>query len=280
MFVWGLALSAHAAELEAGKIYGPGSTVSAKVFGVSLTVPKAWNGQIDGEHFVISQGIEGMVALRVDKVTLQEAKEFLSSPQDLGEGYFFRPNGTPKVSKDQVSVDCTIINGATQWPDETTIRVGKHGYGVGVIATGDPSVVDKVKGVGRQVVKSVKFKKPFVPKPGKSSGKWVSEVKGQKLYLFNTTSNTTSRTTITACADGSFVRDRESSGSTQDVMDTAWASYAGASQYQGKWSVVGDKLHLFYNDGDKQTYALTKNEEGHFLMDGDRWLREEATDCR
>ena len=142
------------------------------------------------------------------------------------------------------SVACTITHGSTTWPGEATIVIGPHGIGVGVIATASKSQFEAVKNVGRLVAKNTSFKKPFVPKPGKSSGKWVSKIAGHALQSYGGSS-----------------------------------SYDGSSRYYGKWSVAGAKLRLFYNDGDRAEFKLSTNDAGHFLMNGERWLRADG-ECR
>ena len=78
---------AFAEELQVDRVYASGTTVGSKVLGISLKVPKGYEGSVGGEFFVLSRGEEAMVAVTAEEATLAQAKAYLSSPQDLGEGY-------------------------------------------------------------------------------------------------------------------------------------------------------------------------------------------------
>ena len=162
------------------------------------------------------------------------------------------------------------------------VAIDHDGIAVGVISTATGAKFGSVQKLGRGLVRSIKLTKPFVPKPGKSSGPWVNQLVGNVLHSYDTrsglNSGTSSKTTITLCANGNFSRHFSSSGySGPSWPDTVSVSYAGSSQYFGKWSVVGSRLHLFYNDGDKDNYELSTNEAGNFLMNGARWLKAPAS---
>lgn len=269
-----------AEELQTDKVYKSGATVTSKMLGLSVQVPKGWKGSVDGEFFVLTRGEDSLVAISAEPATVADATAFLSTPQDLGNGYYLTPTSSPVTKQNNVSVDCTITQGLTTWPGETNIRVGKHGVAVGVIATATKAKFAGVQKVGRSMVRSIKLKKPFVPKPGKSSGPWVNQLNDAMLRSYGNRSSydssSSSRTSITLCSGGQFAWHHSGSGFSN--ADTVSVSYAGNSRYYGKWSVVGSKLHLFYNDGDKDEYQLSTNEQGHFQMNGDRWLKVDG-DC-
>ena len=272
---------AFAEELQVDRVYASGTTVGSKVLGISLKVPKGYEGSVGGEFFVLSRGEEAMVAVTAEEATLAQAKAYLSSPQDLGEGYYLTPTAAPVTKANTASVACTITHGLTTWPGEATIVIGPHGIGVGVIATASKSQFEAVKNVGRLVAKNTSFKKPFVPKPGKSSGKWVSKIAGHALQSYGGSSSydgsSRAKTKLTLCEDGTFRRYFSSGGYSNS--STVSVSYAGNSRYYGKWSVAGAKLRLFYNDGDRAEFKLSTNDAGHFLMNGQRWLRADG-ECR
>jgi hypothetical protein len=52
---------AFAEELQVDRVYASGTTVSSKLLGISLKVPKGYEGSVGGEFFVLSRGEEAMV---------------------------------------------------------------------------------------------------------------------------------------------------------------------------------------------------------------------------
>ncbi|MBT8481434.1 MAG: hypothetical protein HKP36_07570, partial [Myxococcales bacterium] len=109
----------------------------------------------------------------------------------------------------------------------------------------------------------------------------VSKIAGHALHSYGGSSSydgsSRAKTKLTLCEDGTFRRHFSSGGYSNS--STVSVSYAGHSRYYGKWSVSGAKLRLFYNDGDRAEFELTENDAGHFLMNGERWLRADG-DCR
>ncbi len=257
-----IGVSASAQELTEGQQYHGGATVISKPLGIELTVPTGWTGTMSGDFFVLTSQIQGLVAVMSETATAEEAQAFLSAPQVLANRYVLTPTAAPTLQGDRLTATCTVSDGGRVWTGEVTILMGPHGIAAGVIAAGQDTDATTAMQAGKQVAESLKFAKPVVPSPGESSGYWADYLKNKTLKQFDTTTSSDGSSSfsrrITLCANGHFSRYHSGSGYSETNVSV---SYAGNSSFSGKWSVTGDQLHLFYDDGDQGIYTVSKNKK-------------------
>lgn len=145
----------------------------------------------------------------------------------------------------------------------------------------------------RAIARSVRFSPP---KTSPAAGGWKEKLAGHCVaYLssysssgpsydgYSTGGYSSTKSRFYLYPDGTF----EGGSSTSISVDTGGAfgnSASDSGNQAGRWQIVGARgggaaLSLRYPDGSTAQYALSTNEKGHTLLDGDRWFVVSYQEC-
>lgn len=271
--VWFASALVIAEELEPNRRYTGPATLTVNELGVAFNLPEGWVGAMQDSYFVVGSHTEpGLIILGADRMTGSEAVSFLSSPQDLGDGYVLAPTGAPQQADNTFSVDCVITNGLQTLQGEVRAILGDHGIGVAIIAVAPEALA--IKRTAASIEQSITFSRPVVPEPGELTGPWVQQLAGVKIVRFYHGSGYNEKEYYNFCPDGSFYRVFEAGGATPNVASGAFLDENG-----GKWSVSGPltngTVRLYYKNGDSNALRVAV-QSGSLVVDGNRWLRDTA----
>ena len=249
-------------------------------YGISFMLPSGWSGiyPANSDFFIMkSQSFDGYIFVATDKMTLEQAKQTMSQPVDLGDGIIFQPKGKVKNNPAQ-QLEATYNVSGSQNPLSGIIKtiIGEYGWGISFIAASSPKDINKIHGDLDKIISSLKLTNPDQNKPSASSDSnspWFEQLNGRKLSHFYTATGYTEEDYIWLCGNGYFYKSFNSGGFG------GGASGAFQSKNGGRWSVSGPlqqgTLILMYNDGSTARYQLT-HEETKLFLDGKRYFRETA----
>ncbi len=174
--------------------------------------------------------------------------------------------------------------------------ISPYGGGITIMsATNTQSFSNRYKEITTSISQSVRFSRPD---HSKAIEEWKALISGCKLSYYNSYnsgggSGYTTVIKMSLCNQGYFVYNLDD----QTVLN-GQGNLTGAYSFQknkgnGSWEVIGRGtevlLQLNFHDGRVKAFSLSKNEKGHTLLNGERYLRtcnpndsyaEARPDCR
>ena len=261
-----------AEEIKPGQRYNGPTVLSVGQLGLSFTLPRDWIGALQGDYFLVgSQTVGGLIILSSDKMTIDQAKAWLSQPQALGDGYVLYPKGDPQVTQQTVRVNCALSDGATQLEGRVHVRIGPHGIGLAVVTVAPSRPLGPIAQAADAIEQSVQFSQPVAPKAS-VTGAWGSQLAGVKIIRFYTGSGYQEKEYYNFCPDGSFYRVFESGGATPNVASGAFLDQNGGA-WSASGSLDGGQVHLQYRNGNTAVLQVAI-QNNKLMVNGKRWLRD------
>lgn len=279
----GMSLPLRAVELQSGVIYPAGTTIEVSQMGVSLTIPRGWQGVLpEGtEIFVMeSDELQARLFLMIEAIGQQQLKQALSGPLPLSAGIVLQPVSKPRETRGLLEADYTALNMGQSVPAFVSARVLKPQLSAAAIVL-PANQGDQLKQAASRIVKSINTvtvaeAAPAMPSAAASS--WQTYLRGRHIQRYNTHSNYQEIQNLWLCSDGSFRKTFQSGG-----FSMYSASGATQSGSQGRWQARGDSsgegiLTLQFADGGSASHRLALKDK--LYLDGKQWLRVKNGYCQ
>jgi hypothetical protein len=273
-------------------------------YGVAYTVPSGWTAQpAEIGHVLTSPSHEGAILVFVHTTKdMAEAKRVNAEPfayKNLINLSPIRP--AEVVNATTLSVDLQGTMGDRAARARLLVLLSPHG-GAGLAVLSASSIANfgpEYVTLGETVARSAKFEKtaatvsaatatgstPVRPSdPGSSP--WATRLRGKKLHYFTrynggSGGGMAGHKQIGLCSDGSFFFRGDFSASI--YVPGATAGTGNRESNVGNWKVLAEGgnsvLMLSFDGGAQAKYTLSTQDTKTFL-NGQRWLMEDATECR
>ena len=156
--------------------------------------------------------------------------------------------------------------------------IGDKGQGMVVVVSGSDEDWEKLSGVARKTLASVKF---VEFRAGPDAHDWYYMLAGTRLALRGTSNDRTKKEDIYFCSDGSF-RHRIFSSAMRDFDSGSSFNVSGRTR-TGEWTVVDEdgrsKLMLRYSNGREES-AIIEDRNGQTFLDDQRYYMMRNNRCR
>ena len=275
--------SALAVEIETGKQYTGGTSLTASEFGITTTVPVGWQAGLPAgaSALIMERPDQGAYIMVVaERTTEAEILSEMSADIDMGEGITLIPITSPKREAGGIIAGTYRVVGSTR-PGEAEIhtRLASSGVAVAYFAIdldGDRGAREAAK----RLAASVRFEAIQAGRDSAAAGEgavaWQNYMRGRYIARFYSGSSYHEKTEIWLCSDGSF----QQSGDAGGYGGAASGAWAGSGQ--GRWTATGvqpggGELTLHFANG-SSSYALSL-EGGKLYLDGTQWLRGDNEPC-
>lgn len=250
-----------ATEIEAGKLYKGPTRVSSSIFGLSINIPKAYQGALMGEAFVIEpvKNPQGSIYILAMPMSLQEAQQTMASGFPLGQNIYLSPVSRPRIHGKKITANYRVQGGDRNTKAYVITELTSNGNGIAFIALYKSQAANQFKKIVNKISNSTQSSKP------KSSGFWGKALSGRKLiYMYNGRGTSyQERKEMVLCSNGQFYQSNNSSGSSGDAISI------GRSGADGRWIANGNRssgmLYLQFSNGNVAEYELRLNGESLFL---------------
>jgi hypothetical protein len=275
--------SAGAVEIEPGRTYSGGTSLTASDVGITTSVPTGWQAGLPAgaEALVMERADQAAyIFILAEETTEAEARSAMSTEIDLGDGIKLHPLAQPTRESPELLTGTYRVSGTPRTAKGVVYtRIGSTGLGVAFFAI-DMGGDDGARDAARELASRVQFAPPTTVAPANSSGgtaPWQDYMRGRYIAYFFTGSGYHEKSEIWLCSDGSFQRSSDGGG----FGGGASGAYAGSGQ--GRWSASGTQpakgeLRLQFSDG-VSSYTLAL-EGGDLYLDGSKWLRGDNEYCR
>jgi hypothetical protein len=269
----------YSQEIKADVEYRGETTLQSTSYGISFLLPLGWSGiyPSNSDFFIMKSSLfEGYIFVMADQMTVDEAKQIMNQPIDLGDGIIFHPKDKVHIQKSNLEAEYNVSGSQNPLKGLIKTIVGPYKWGISFIAASAPDNSSTLQMTLSKIVSSLKFTDPQPHKSNRSidqNNPWFEQLNGRKLSHFYTATGYTEEDYIWLCASGYFYKSFNSGGFG------GGASGAFQSKNGGHWSVSGSLqqgiLLLTYNDGRTARYTLTQ-EGTKLFLDGKRYFRENA----
>jgi hypothetical protein len=273
-------------------------------YGVEYTVPAGWKAQpAEIGHVLTSPSHEGALLVFVHTTKdMAEAKRINAEPF----AYKNLINLTPIRPAEVVNATTMVVDLQGTMGDRAArarllMLLSPHG-GAGLAVLSASSITNfgpEYVTLGETVARSAKFARTAAPTPTTStsasspvrpsdpgSSPWATKLRGKKLHYFTrynggSGGGMAGHKQIGLCSDGSFFFRGDFSASI--YVPGATAGTGNRESNIGNWKVLADGansvLLLSFEGGAQAKYTLSTQDTKTFL-NGQRWLMEDATECR
>jgi hypothetical protein len=274
-------------------------------YGVAYTVPSGWTAQpAEIGHVLTSPSHEGAILVFVHTTKdMAEAKRVNAEPfayKNLINLSPIRP--AEVVNATTLSVDLQGTMGDRAARARLLVLLSPHG-GAGLAVLSASSIANfgpEYVSLGETVARSAKFEKTAATAPATAaptgsssvrpsdpgSSPWATRLRGKKLHYFTrynggSGGGMAGHKQIGLCSDGSFFFRGDFSASI--YVPGATAGTGNRESNIGNWKVLAEGgnsvLLLSFEGGAQAKYSLSTQDTRTFL-NGQRWLMEDATECR
>ncbi len=263
------------AQIEPGRIYEGGETISDPTVGLALTLPGGWRGRLapGGESFLMeSTAGDAYMVVMGDQVSEAEARALLAQPVDVGSGVVLVPSGAVRdVGAGHLTSDFSVTGAAAELTGTVDVRLTSSGLGVAFVLLAPPAAAETHRASMREFALSLGVTDP-VAAPAGGGDEWEPWLRGRYLAHFYTNTGYTESRELWLCSDGTFWYDSQGGGFG------GGASGAVQSRGGGRWSASGagasGTLVLEWSGGGSNTWALEFDYDADRLyVNGERMLR-------
>ena len=271
------------AQIQPGRLYGPGEVISEPSVGLSLTIPTGWRGALapDGSMFMLEPlAGTGVIFVVADELSEEEARAEMDRPLDLRNGIVLTPIGEIReISAGHLSRPVLVQGAPTEMVGTVDVRLTGDGLGVAFILLSPTAQAVPQAEAMRTFALSLGMGEPAVrTSTDAADDAWEPYLRGRYLARYHTTSGYTESTELWLCSDGSFHFDDQAGG----FGGGASGAFQGVGG--GRWSATGagasGTLTLEWSNGERSSWALEydygKNE---LYIEGSRWLRGSNERC-
>jgi len=276
-----LAASPAAGQIEQGRIYGGGETISDTASGLTLTLPDGWRGALspDGESFVMESVTGGGYLLVIgDELDEAAARTQLAEPVDLGNGVVLTLDSEIReIAQGHLSAQYRVAGAPAELEGTIDVRLTQSGLGVAFVLLSPPSSAETHRTAMREFALSLGVMESTAQGTG-SDDEWEPYLKGRYLARFFTRTGYTESTELWLCSDGSFYLNDQAGGFG------GGASGAVQGLGDGRWSATGaganGTLNLQWSGGGQSSWALEYDYElDRLYVNGERMLRGDNERC-
>lgn len=281
---WTGTVSVAAAQIQPGRIYKGGETISDPESGLQLTLPGGWRGGLspDGESFLLESESGGahMVVI-ADELAEAEARQHLLEPMDLGGGVTLTPDGPIReVASGHLSADYSVKGAAADLLGTVDVRLTQTGLGVAFILLSPPDAAPAHREAMRELAFSLGVGERQAPAATTGSGndQWEPYLRGMYMARYFTRTGYTESTELWLCSNGTFSYDSQGGGFG------GGASGAAQGRGQGRWTATGagatGTLILKWSSGGQTTLNLRYDyQQERLYVNDQRWLRGKNEYC-
>lgn len=244
--------------------------------GLSLFPPQGWASQGSEGNRTAILGPDGqsVIIASLDDGVLQQAVAELGGSIDLGDGVILDPVGAPSVNGGIHSNRYTVRGAPSPTLGSIMIREISGGRTLTLMALVPSSGSDAAQAVLNQLMTTFEVS-ATAPQ---TTSEWERQLRGRYLVKFFSGNGYSEKHELWLCSNGSFAKRVDGGGFTAGVASGAFeGGLTGTWRAQGRLSGSGE-LILSTSDGDVLRYTLRETTDG-VLIDGDRWLRGENTQC-
>lgn len=259
-----------------------GATGIAPSLGVSLQIPQGTTGMVSGEGLLVVGAGRPVASVTVEDVSLEDAVAILRQGYER-DGTFYQVVGQVAVRGDSVSASlqgASLFGPAT--PARVLVRKIPQGQAVLLFVSGGPDARAAVDALYSELVAGLRVSAPKTPAaaPVATGGpsEWRSWLTNKRLAQFSRGSGASDMYSAYLCDGGRLSSYYSGSADYQHAGGGATNLGTVRGSAEGRWSVAGDQLTLQWNDGRVQRFTISRNSQGHFLLNGERWYRTD-TDC-
>ncbi|MDQ3731574.1 MAG: hypothetical protein M3329_06425 [Pseudomonadota bacterium] len=143
------------AAVEPGVEYPAGTKIDTPGAGVSFIIPKGWSGMLPkGRTFFVlgSPAQKAYIYVLVDKMTMAEAQENMTTPVALGNGLRLQLASDIRQQGKVLAADYSVEGGEDPIAGYIETLVGEGGLGVGYLAVSSPDTISGVQHVVHQLI--------------------------------------------------------------------------------------------------------------------------------
>jgi len=265
---------------------GP-NVIRNEQYGVSYTVPNGWKAQA-GEigHVLTSPSHDGALLVFIHNTAgMEEARRVNAEP------FVYKNviNMTPVRPAQVVNATTLSVDLEGTWVGQPArarllVLLSPHGGAGLAILSGSStsSFGPEYVSLAETVARTAQFRKIDT---AAASDSWTARLRGKKLHYFTSYNGGSGggmagHKQLGLCSDGSFFLRGDFSASI--YVPGATAGTGNRSSNVGRWKVqtgATPSLVLAFDGGAQATYALSTQDTKTFL-NGQRWLMEDATECR
>ena len=278
-------VSAAAAQIQPGRIYTGGETISDPESGLQVTLPGGWRGRVspDGESFLLESESGGahMVVI-ADELTEVEARQQMVKPMDLGGGITLTPTGSIRqVASGHHSADYSVAGAGADLLGTVDVRLTRTGLGVAFILLSPPEAATTHREAMREFAFSLGVGERQAPAAttGGGNDQWEPYRRGMYMARYFTRTGYTESTELWLCSNGTFSYDSQGGGFG------GGASGAVQGRGGGQWTATGagatGTLILKWSSGGQTTLNLRYDyAQQRLYVNDQRWLRGKNEYCQ
>jgi len=282
----------HAAtEIRPGVLYPQGSELKISNHGIELEVPDNWQAMLPrGSDLLVMETTDAVGRILVTSVTNSDAqavRRMLSRPHVLDAVTRIKP-AADVTEKDGLFTQRYQVSGVNLQKLVATAygRLGDNKTAAFVIVL-EPENQISLAALGKQLIQSIVFSgaKTSAQAKAETSGNinWQRELRGRALEYTSTDDGRSIRKRMNLCSNGRvYYTDQD-----RFVGNTEMSNFSANTRtsQNGHWQVSGDQLQLFWTDGSRSQYSLSKRQlpdsdkRGTFL-DDELWINTRNRACR
>lgn len=276
-------VSIAAAQIQPGRIYTGGETISDPESGLQLTLPKGWRGGLspDGESFLLESGGGGahMVVI-ADELSEAEARQQMAEEMDLGGGVTLTPTGSIReVASGHLGADYSVAGASAELLGTVDVRLTQTGLGIAFILLSPPDAAASHREAMQEFAFSLGVGERQAPAAAAGGNdQWEPYLRGMYMARYFTRTGYTESTELWLCSNGTFSYNSQGGGFG------GGASGAAQGRGQGRWSATGagatGTLILRWSSGGQTTLNLRYDyQQERLYVNDQRWLRGKNEHC-
>jgi len=282
----------HAAtEIRPGDLYPSGSDLKVSAHGIEIVVPDNWQAMLPrGSDLLVMETTDAVGRILVTSVTNSDAqtvRRMLNRPHVLDAVTRIKPAGEV-TEKDGLFSQRYQVSGVNLQNLVATAygRLGDNKTAVFVIVL-EPENQISLAAIGQQLIQSIVFSAPKTAAQVKAedgnSINWQQQLSGRALEFTSSDDGRSIKKRMSLCSNGRvYYTDQD-----RFVGNTGMSNFSANTKtsQNGHWQVSGDKLQLFWSDGSRSQYSLSKRqlEDGGkwgTFLDDERWINTGNRTCR
>jgi hypothetical protein len=281
--------SQAATEVSPGVLYPSGSDLKVSSHGIEFKVPDNWQAMLPpGSDLLIMEPTGSVARIFVTLAAnsnAQAVKQIMSRPQTLDAMTRIKPNAQV-TEQDGLFTQSYQVSGVNLQKLAATAygRLGENKTAVFVIML-EPENQKSLPALGKKLIQSAAFSAPETAQARAEADKsidWERVIRGRTLEFTKTDDGRSINKRMNLCSNGRFYYTEQDSFVSKDTMSNFSAKTKTGQN--GHWQIEGDDLQLFWSDGSRTQYKLSKRpvakgDEPGLFLDDELWSNNRNRSC-
>ena len=270
LFLW---TTLSSVEIEKDMQYNGPLKLSATAYGVAFALPEGWSAQLlsgKGPFFLQKDDSSMQVVMKTQSIGLSEVSHYLNRKFQYDSGVKLFPSKRIRQISSTVYRRTYIVNGS-DFSNEASVYVVLGPQGRGVVMTGFYAVEDAVDMENFMLKMAVSIGFTALRQQSNADTPFAQELEGEHFIFYENSGTFSEKREIWLCRDRTFIlkshKTVASSNSKIKVVE------------HGKWSVESGSLRLYFSNGSKTGYRLSR-EYRALLVNGQRVYRLKNSYCQ